>query len=71
MPRDLRNEREFTFRCTSDACWQGRRPCPFPTACQTSEPSKESWFWSDVSILAIGVLVLYGFYAGWFSGIGS
>ncbi len=74
MPRDLRIERHYAIdvaSCHSDACEQGRKPCPFPQACQTSEPSRESWFWSDLSVIAILVLVLVGFAAGWFSGIGS
>ncbi len=74
MPRDLRVERHYAIdiaSCHSDACEQGRKPCPFPTACQTSEPSARSWRASDLTIFGIFVLVLVGFAAGWFGGIGS
>ena len=55
--------------CHADACRQGRDNCPFPIACEVSEPvaSKRSWFWSDLSVIGIGVLCAYGYIAGWFA----
>jgi hypothetical protein len=68
MPRDLRNEREFSFTvCNADACSQGRKRCPVPQACAVSEgrwsgsipaASESSWFWSTLAVSALGVLGL-------------
>jgi hypothetical protein len=68
MPRDLTNERT-AHACLSDACQQGRKACPFPTACQVPEgPSERSWLLSDLALLGILCLVIVGFICGWFSG---
>ncbi len=59
MPRDLRVERHYAIdlaSCHSDACDQGRKPCPVPEACQTSED--RSWRYADLVIAAILVLTI-------------
>ncbi len=74
MPRDLRIERHYAIDVATSACNgncnQGRA-CDCVPAVVTSEPSARSWRASDFAIFGIFVLVLVGFAAGWFSGIGS
>ncbi len=70
MPRDLRNEREFAIRCNSDACWQGRRPCPFPTVCETPEPitpGENAEVWATLVIACIGIGATVALISGWFA----
>ncbi len=65
MPRDLTRERHAAhYICTSDACNQGRISCPVPQACEVSE---RSWFWNDLTVIAIGALCLIGWIAGVFA----
>jgi hypothetical protein len=59
MPRDLRNEREFSFTvCNADACSQGRKRCPVPQACAVSEEGDDSWFWATLAVSTLGVMGL-------------
>ena len=44
--------------CSSDACWQGRRACPVPQACQVSESPLT---WGDAVMALCIVLALVGF----------
>jgi hypothetical protein len=68
MPRDLRNEREFSMSCTADACSQRRKACPTPMACHRPEASERSWLLSDLAVIGLACLVIVGFICGWFGG---
>jgi hypothetical protein len=34
---DAPDQTNPTPRCAADACGQGRKPCPFPSACQVAD----------------------------------
>lgn len=45
-------------RCSADACQQGRRPCPCPTACEAPEPldaMKRRYIDAIVSVALVGL----------------
>jgi hypothetical protein len=44
------------MQCTSDACNQGRKPCPTPDACELAEQQHSKW-----SPLLNVVLIVVGF----------
>ena len=65
-PADLEPEVWRRRQCTSDACKQGRKPCPTPTACVVEEPGDSkphpqlrAWFWR-LYLACVLVAVAYG-----------
>lgn len=51
------------LQCTADACDQGRKPCPCPTACRVAESQRRDdinagiWAWCCVSAVLLAAII--------------